>query len=460
MTTTHPPGPRGNLILGNLFDMIRRPIPFMRELAGYGDLAHFRLGPLHAYLAASPEYVHEVLVKQAEYFHRDALSKRSASKFIGESLALLDGERHLRERKMMQPGFHAKKLEGYVSVMIDQARAMVDCWRNRLVIELYEEMQAVTLKVTCKTLLGADLLTSQLSEATQAMRDLEAVIAVEAREALPVPDWLPITRKRRMRRSIRTLKTLIERIIRERRASGRLGDDLLGMLLSATDETGSGLDAKRVYDEAVFLFVAGHETTAGTLTWALYLLERHPEIEAEVRRELDEVLGGRPPAFADLPRLQYLEKVIKETLRLYPGAWVFGRSPLKDTRLGPHTIRKGGIVFLCPFVTQRDRRYFDDPERFRPERFTADFEKSLPRFAYFPFGAGSHACLGQHFAMAEAKVVIASALGRYRLHAVTPEEVEPAGLALLQTARPVRMRLTERMPQGESPLTPSPAAPP
>lgn len=439
-----PPGPPGQPVLGNLLDFLRRPAAFLLEAGRLGDLVHFRLGPHQAYLINSPDYLHEMFVKQADRIGRHLLGKKAARKFIGDSLALLDGEAHRRERRLIMQGFQPHRMTGYAAIMLDEAQRLIERWRTRSEVALVVEMQDYAASVACRTLLGSAV-EGQVSRLGRAMADFQEVLSIEARNFIPLPDWLPLPHKVRMRRSIETLHQFMRELIAARRAQRQNRDDLLSILLAAVDEeTGQGMTDEQVENEAIALFIVGHETTSALLAWVPYLLDRHPEVKAGVWRELDELLAGRPPAFAELPRLVYLEQVIKEALRLYPSAWIISRSALADLQLGPYRIRRGCSVFASPFVTQRDARYFPEPTQFRPARFASGAEKLLPRYTYFPFGGGAGACLGQQFAMMTAKTVLAAVLQRYQLTQVAADEVQPAGLITLRPEREIHMRVKER----------------
>lgn len=442
MSRTFPPGPRGKFPLGNLTDFIRTPIPFMMEAASFGELAHFRMGPYHAFAVTGAEYVNEILVKQSDRFPRDPVSRKAAQKFVGNAVVTKDGEPHRRQRKLMQPAFHHKRLESYAERIVELTEQMLADWRNKDQVALEQETAALTMKIVCSTMLNADV-SSETDQVGKTMEAFQQVLAIETREIIPIPDWLPIERKRQLREVVGTLRRLVKSIIAERRAGGVDRGDLLSMLLLAVDEeTGKGMSDEQIYDELVFLFIAGHETSASALAWAFYLLSLYPDVERTLRQEIDQVLQGRAPTVADLPQLPYLEKVVKETLRLYPSAWIFSRTPAEPVTLGGYQLEKGDLLFLSPFVTQRNPRYFDEPECFKPERFSSEFEKNLPRLAYFPFGAGPHICMGNQFALMEMKLIIATIVGRCRLTRANQDMVQPVGLGTLRPDRPILMRPT------------------
>lgn len=436
-----PPGPHGPKLIGSLLDFLRHPIDFVMHAGTFGDLAHFRLGPHSAYLVKSPEYLHEIFVKQPARISRHQLSKQAARKFVGDALALLDGERHRQDRKLIMQAFHPRRMQAYAAIMIDETQRMVASWRGKAQISLDIEMQTLALNIACRTLFGADV-SGQSAPVIRAMADFQEVLAIEARNFVPLPDWLPLPHKLRMRRSIATLHGFIRKIIRAHRERPADNGALLSMMLRAVDdETGQGMSEQQVQDHIIFLFVAGHETTSGLLSWVPYLLERYPAVDAAVTRELDEALGERPLTWADLPRLSYLEQVSKEALRLYPSAWLLARTVIADLTLGPYTIPRGSSLFLSPYVTQRDAAYFSEPLRFQPERFAPGAEKAIPRYAYFPFGGGVTSCIGAQFAMMTAKIVLATMLRNYRLTSVTDEEILPAGLITLRPGKQMRMNV-------------------
>jgi cytochrome P450 len=438
-----PPGPRGNPLIGSALDFIRAPIPFMLNVSSYGGIAHFRLGPLNSFLVSDPDYIHTILIDHAEDFHRDFISRRAARKFIGDGLVGTDGERHHKQRKLLAPAFNHKRLETYAAIMLEETDRMLAEWDKTDQVVLDKEMPALTLRIVCRCLLSADI-SAETESSAKAMEDFQTVLAIETREFMAVPDWLPLRRKRLLKKSVGTLNRIITDIIEERRKTNEDKGDLLSTLLMAVDDENKQMSNQQVHDEAVTLFITGHETTASVLSWTPYLLVKHPEVAEKLYQELDTVLDGRTPTLPDLLNMPYLEQVIKETLRVYPPGWIFGRSPLTDVNIGPYTVKKGDIIFLSPYVTHRDARYFEDAEQFIPERFTPQFEKQLPKFAYYPFGGGVHFCLGQQFAMMEAKLVLAAILPKYRLYLTAMENIQPIGLATLRPDKEISLAIEKR----------------
>jgi cytochrome P450 len=312
-------------------------------------------------------------------------------------------------------------------------------------------MRALTLQIVVDTVFHADV-GAETTRIGQAMVDAGVALAEQIFNPLKaiLPDWLPVPFLRRKRQATAVLDEIVYRMIAERRRSGRDAGDLISMFLFAVDEeTGERMSDRQVRDEVATLFIAGHETTALTLGWAWALLARHPEVEARLHTEVDRVLSGRPPSLADLPNLAYTEMIVKETLRLYPPAWMILRQANDDVELGGYRIRRGEIVMSAPYVVQRSPLYYDEPYAFQPERFAPDasnqpLEKRLPRFAYFPFGGGPRICIGNSFAMLEATLALATVAQSFRLTLLPGEPVEPAALLTLTFKNSVPMQVVAR----------------
>jgi cytochrome P450 len=271
--------------------------------------------------------------------------------------------------------------------------------------------------------------------------------------AFQVPSWIPTRRNLREKRALAQLDALIQELIRARRASEQDAEDLLSILLMAVDEeSGARMSDRQLRDEMMTLFLAGHETTANALTWTWYLLSKHAEVEARLLEELQRVLAGRPPTVADLPHLPYTEMVVREALRLYPPAPGFTREPIEDVRIGGYDVPKGSLVAVITYALHRDPRFFDDPEKFDPERFAPGWEERIPRYAYLPFGGGPRVCIGNAFAMTEARLILATVAQRYELSLEPNQEVVPVQLVTVRPKNGIRMRLAKRDPRSINPL--------
>ncbi|HEX4954737.1 MAG TPA: cytochrome P450 [Thermoanaerobaculia bacterium] len=427
-----PPGPRGLPLLGCLPAFRRDPLAFLQRTAReHGDVAFFRLGTQNVFLLNDPELIREVLVQRQGLFTKSR-GLRRARALLGDGLLTSEGEVHHRHRRLVQPAFHPDRLQGYAEVMVDAALETGRRWRAGESVEVFSEMARITLGVVGTTLFSVEV----EEEAQEIGTALTSVLEMFSIMMLPfsgLVERLPLPVVRRFHAARSLLDGRMERLIHERRESGRDSGDLLSMLLLAQDEAGGGLSDREVREEALTLFLAGHETTANALSWTLYLLASNPDCEARLHRELEEVLGGRRPTFADLPRLSWAEHVLAEAIRLYPPAWAIGRSAREALELGGFEVPAGSTVILSAYVTQNDPRYFPHPEVFDPERWQPGPRAERPKFVYFPFGGGARTCIGERFAMMEGVLILATLAQRWRLRLAPGQTVEP--MPLINTLR-------------------------
>lgn len=422
------------------------PNYLLEQARRYGDVVYFRLGPQDVYLLNCPEHIKDVLITQQSKFIKSRILQRS--KFLlGEGLLTSEGALHLRQRRLVQPAFHRERLAGYGQTMIACAARARERWRDGQTLDIAEQMTHLTLAIVAKTLFSADI----EEEAPQIGQALTAVLQLFNVLVMPFSDLirkLPLPMNRRFERAQKRLDATIYRIIQERRASGEDRGDLLSMLLLAQDEEGTGgMSDKQVHDEALTLFLAGHETTANALTWTWYLLSQNPEAEARLRAELDDTLQGRLPTVDDLPRLSYTSMVFSEALRLYPPAWVVGRMAAVNCKVAGFEIPAGTLLMMSPYVTQRDPRFFAEPERFRPERWTPEEQEKRPKFAYYPFGGGTRVCIGERFAWMEGVLLLAAIAQQWRLRLVPGHPVAHHALMTLRTRYGMKM-IAERASAG------------
>lgn len=410
----------------------------------YGDAYVLRFGPLSQVMLHHPDDLREVLVTQAGKFIKDADYRdesRGLARFLGRGLLTSNGEFWKRQRKLAAPAFHARRIEAYADTMVSHTEQMLAGWRDGAQRDVAREMTRLTLLIVAKTLFDADV----AADVERVGRAMDAIQHYFGHRSL-WPAWIPTPRELRARQARRDLDEIVYRFIRERRASGEDRGDLLSMFLLAEDEDRQRMTDEQARDEIVTLLLAGHETTANTLNWTWTLLAQHPEAEAELHAELDSVLGGRAPTLADLPALTYTEQVIKESMRLYPPAWSYSREAAEDVPLRTTVIPKGSVVGLMIYFTQRDARWFPEPEQFRPERFTPEREQQLSRYAYLPFGAGPRVCIGNSFALMEARLLLATIAQRYRLRLAPGQRVTPEALITLNPKGGLRMTLQQRAP--------------
>ena len=436
-----PPGPKGGFFSAAAKALRRDQLGFYEACAReHGDVVGLRAGPYRIRLIYHPDAIEEMLVTRARDFVKTPGVRRSLRPLLGEGLLLSEGDVWLRQRRLAQPAFHRQRVAGYGAVMTDFAERHVAGWPDGAVVELHGEMMAVTQAIVGKTLFDADV-SGDAHEAAGAAKVLaEDFGARIARFTLPL--WVPTPANLKARRAIRRLDAIVGRIIAERRAGGEDRGDLLSMLVAAQDaDDGTRMTPRQLRDEVMTLFLAGHETTAVTLSWAWYLLAQHPEATARLEAELQEVLGGRAPGIADLPRLAYTAGVVSESLRLFPPAYALGRQALVASELGGLPVARGEIVLAPAWVIHRDRRWFDKPNEFLPERWDGDLAKRLPRFAYFPFGGGPRQCIGSAFALMEATLILAAVAQRVRLTLVPGQRITPTPYVTLRPEPGIRMRV-------------------
>ena len=415
----------------------------------YGPFVQTRL-PLELYFIADPACIEEVLVKKAEAFRKDRTS-RLLSRVVGNGLLVNEGDSWRRQRRLLQPAFHHRQLQSYAAVMTGAIGRAANGWQPGQVRNVHEDMMAVTLNIVAETLFGADVSADAghigriISEL---MEQFGRILGLTAR-FLP-PAWVPTPTNRQFRASAHKVDQVIQGIIDTRRQKqsrqpeGASEDDLLSLLIRARDEDGGAMTDAQVRDEAVTLFLAGHETTALALTYSLYLLASHPECQARLAEEVGRVLGGRAPGLADLESLAYTDAVVQEAMRLYPPAWVMARQALTDVEIGGFHFGKGAEFVMSPWVLHRDPRNFEDPGAFNPERWEGDFAQRLSRFAYFPFGGGPRVCIGNRFAMMEAKLVLAAAIQRFRFEVAPQTELTLLPSVTLRPRHGLWLRLEAR----------------
>lgn len=430
--------------MGSLPEFRQGTLSFLlRTARTYGDLVHYRMGPQHTYLVNKPDYIREVLVTRSDHFGKGRILQR-AKLVIGEGLLTSEGPFHLRQRRLVQPAFHRQRLMGYAEAMTAVAEGVRNSWQAGAVIEVQDEMMRLTLDIIARTMFSKAV----SGEAQQIGDAMSVVVGMFETILLPFSEYfrkLPLPHVRRFEKARDLLDATIYRLIDERRQSGEDRGDLLSMLLLAQDEgDGTGMSDQQVRDEALTIFLAGHETTANALTWTLYLLSQHADVAQKLDAEIDSVLQGRLPGFDDLPNLRYTEMVLAESMRLYPPAWAIGRRVMKALTLGDYLIPEDSLLVISPYVLHRDSRYYPDPERFDPERFTAAAKESRPKHTYLPFSSGVRQCIGERFAWMEGVLVLATLLQHHRLEMVPGQRIEPRPLITLRVKHGLKMTVRSR----------------
>ena len=437
-----PPGPPNDSWSGFYRQYSRDPLEYLTRLQReYGDVVMLRAFNYYVFFISDPALIEEVLVNQARKFAKGRILKAN-KRLFGNGLLTSEGDFWLRQRRLAQPAFHRGRIAAYAETMVRFAERLAAEFRDHETRDIHAEMMRLTLQIVAKTLFDAEV----DRDAQEIGRALEAIIELNSdfRRLVLTPSWLPTRSNLRAALATRKLNKIIYRIIAERRANPRDTGDLLSMLLAAQDDDGSRMTDQQLRDEAITIFLAGHETTAIALSWTWWLLGQNPDAEAKLHAELDSVLAGRSPRMEDLPQLPYTEKCITESLRLYPPAWGMPRLVLEDVQLGEYTVPKGCGVSIAQWVVQRDARWFEDPLAFRPERWTADFQKQLPRFAYFPFGGGPRQCIGNSFALMEAQLVLATIAQKFRFRIDPNHPVVPFASITMRPKQGIRGILESR----------------
>ena len=438
------PGPTEKVPGALLLEFRRDPLVTLMRISGQcGGMARFRLGFQRVYLLSKPEYIADALVR-----HNNDMVKsrglRMAKNVLGEGLLTSEGDLHDRQRRLVQPAFRHERIASYAAMMPGRARSMTERWRDGEVVDIHKEMMGLTMGIVAKALFGAEV----ESKAEEVAESLEAFLKNFNRVTNPLApllERLPLPSNRRFRRGKERLDALIYRVIRE--GEGKPEGSLLSALVAAR---GDGTTDLQIRDEMVTLFLAGHETTANALTWGWYLLSQNPRAEARLHEELDSVLDGRLPEPDDVPRLGYTAKVLTESMRLYPPAWVVGRQTLRETEIGGHRIPAKSLLLMSQYVMHHDPKHFPDPERFDPDRWTPEMKASLPRFAYFPFGGGPRACIGEPFAWSEGILLMATIARDWRMSLLPGHRVALLPRLTLRPRYGMKMVLGRRPPGPQS----------
>ena len=438
-----PPGPSFGLrrwSLGplNSGDPLKYFTGIIRE---YGDLVGLRIFNFRILLLNHPDHIEDVLVNHPRKFIKGRVLQANKRVF-GRGLLTSEGDFWLRQRRLAQPAFHRARIASYASTMVEYTERLLHEWQDGEERDIHKEMMRLTLHIVGKTLFDADV----ERDAQDIGKSMELLLEFGAdfRRTLFVPQWLPTPTNIRVERAIRQIEKVLYRMIAEKRASGRDAGDLLSMLLAAQDEDGSRMTDKQLRDEAITLFLAGHETTANTLSWTWWLLAQNPAVEAKLHAELRNVLAGRAPSLDDLPKLVYTNHIITESMRLYPPAWGTARTAIEDHEIAGYGVPKGSGVSFAQWTVHRDARWYEAPDEFRPERWEGDLLKRLPRFAYFPFGGGPRQCIGNAFALMEAALILATIAQQYRFRLVEGHPVVPLASITLRPRHGIRVVMESR----------------
>jgi cytochrome P450 len=441
-----PPGFQRNL-LWVAFRRLRpaNPIILFQHLAEkYGDIAHYKIGWNHILFLNHPDYIREVLVVQNDNFIKERTVRRSKM-LLGEGMITAEGSQHRAQRQVAQPAFHRQRIPEYANTMVTEAVALRDRWRNGEQRDISIEMMHLTLNVVSKTLFATELgdEVNELADAINRIMGLYNFLIM-----LPAAEWLVHLRPPGLAAFVRARKRIdavVYRMIEAHRRDRSDSGSLLDLMLAASPDR-SPKSEQSLRDQVITIFLAGYETVANALSWTWYLLSQNPECELRLHDELDRELAGRPPGYEDVPRLRYAEMVLAESMRLYPPAWAMGRYARNDFQLGDFFLPAKTTVLMSQFVMHRDARFFPDPLRFDPERFTPEAKARRAKFTYFPFGAGVRQCIGESFAWMEGVLLLATLAQKWKLKLLPAHRVEPEPLITLRPKYGMRMLIEARQP--------------
>ena len=439
-----PPGPKDRSILGNFPMGSEDPLgTFTGWARTYGDIFHYRFLHRHIYFINHPELIKEVLITQASRFRKgDAV--RANRRIFGNGLLSNEGASWLEQRRLIQPAFHRTRIESYAATMVAYTERMLATWVAGEIRDIHEDMMRLTLEIVSMALFSVEI-TSEEDRIAIALNTLMR-LSTGGRLLLPeVFRRIPTAKNRQYKRATDELDEIVYGIIRRRQQEPSSSEhDLLGALLDARYDDGSSMSALQLRDEVMTLLLAGHETTAASLSWVWLLLAQHPDIEQQLGRELDELLAGRSPTVQDVPNLALAERTVREAMRLYPPAWAIVRTAVQDVELAGYRVPAGSTIIMSQWVMHRDPRFYDEPEEFRPDRWLEERYRSAPRFSYFPFGGGPRICVGASFAMTEAVLVLATIAQRWQMRLTSEAAPEPVPGITLRPRNGLKLSVSRR----------------
>lgn len=443
-----PPGPTDaafGMTLANRFK--DHPLEFMTDMAKtYGDIVYLRFGPIQAFGLNKPELVKELLVTKNKAFHKMDRMKQVMSRLDGNGLLLSEGEFWLRQRRLVQPAFDHKRLVTYAQTMVQYTSETISHWKAGEQRDLFDDTTKLTLRIICRILFNIDA-QQDAEKIGAAIDEISRTMVKDMSAPFLLPDWLPIPEKSRWRENVHILDSFITKIMADRKASGHDKGDLLSMLLLAVDSEGdgTGMSEKQARDEAMTLFLAGHDSTAAALAWTWYLLARHQDVQDKVAAEVLATFGTEPPHPDGARKLTFTTAVLKESMRLYPPVWLIPRQSVAETEIGGYRIPPGSFVYAWTYALHRSPRFWAEPEEFQPERFLPENESKVIPHSYIPFGEGPRGCIGNHFAMLESTLIVACVLQRFSLSLCPQsEKITQSVRVSLEPANGVHVRLASR----------------
>jgi len=422
--------------------MMRDQLRYMTEAAKYGPLVNLPILSERYVLVLDPELIQQSLAQGHSVMQKDRFT-HELSRVLGQGLVTSEGALWRTQRKLVAHAFIPRRIRTYADSMVAAAHRSIDDWSDESVIPIHKAMAELTLDIVGRTLFDADV-RGTAREVGDALKVISDFYSDVLESPIQPPEWWPSPQMFRFRKAVRNVDRIVSGIIDDRRQSGEDRGDLLSALLHAQDDDGTAMSDQQLRDECITLFLAGHGTTSIALANTLYLLSEHPEIEARVHEEAANLLADRRATSDDYDRLEYTERVIKESMRLYPPVYTIGRQLLEDFELGGYTFTKGDTLLFVQWVTHRSAQCFPDPLRFDPDRWLPERAKSIHKYAYFPFGGGPRICIGNHFAMMEAVLVLATLIRDYRFELLPGQTLELQPAVTLRAAKDLQMRLVSR----------------
>jgi len=438
------PGPEGDPFVGSTRSFAADPLRFVTEVAReYGSIARYEVGTAEIVQVTDPALVEHVLAQNNQGYEKGERFQESLRPTLGSGLLTSEGEFWRAQHHALRPAFYPRMLERYADVMAEYTERMLESWTDGEVRDVHEDAMQLTVEIAARALFGVDIREEEGAIA-DALEDLMDDQAARTRRPVQVPRWLPTPGNQRFFEAQAILDDVVDSVIDAHRESGGdpAGDDVLSILLDASDHTGAPLTDEQIRDQIVTILLAGHETTALTLTYTLHALGRYDGARERLQAEVDGVLGDRTPSFDDLSALSYTERTVTEGLRLYPPVWQVIREASEADELGGYRIDPGTTVGLHQWVVHRDPRWYDDPTGFRPERWTDAFRDGLPKFAWFPFGGGPRRCIGDGFALQEARLALATVVRDWEVEPLEGLSFAPS--VTLRPDGPVEMRVRRR----------------
>ena len=424
-----------------LLEFSRTPLEFLLKCNREdGDIVSLSIGSAKSYIFNHPNLVDEVLSKQNQNCIKD-ISYRALEDVFGDGLLLSHGDSWKYHRRLMQSAFNSDRLSNYATQVVADTDLMLENWRLGEIRDVHREMSLLTAKIIMQAMFGVDA-TETAEKIVKAVDEIMQQYSHQAETLYLLPSWLPTFRNWRANEAKKRLNEIVEGVVEQRKQQTK--DDILSTMLTAEDEAGNKLSNKELCDEVTTLLLAGYDTTANALTWTLMLLAQNPEVEAKLVAEVQSVLNNRPPTIHDLPQLPYTKMVLKESMRLYPPAWILGRELISDCKIGGYDFNRGTVIYFSQWAVHRDARWFDRPEQFDPDRWADNLEQRLPRCAYFPFGAGARVCIGKAFSMMEAKLILAMIIQKFHFALVSDLPIELLPSFTLRPKQGIKMAIASR----------------